>query len=148
MVVKWPPRLTLASGLFWWVCLNISEYAPKASANMQFPINFDHLGVLQPCIIISDFRNASGFPWLPSPFNHKRLKLILNTFQNIVIPFHYLKCIWWKANLCRMLLYWIPTTEEFWKKKRFCFYWRETLVWSSLNSTYYFCILTIFYMNK
>ena len=68
MVVKWPPRLTLASGLFWWVCLNISEYAPKASANMQFPTNFDHWGVLQPCIIISDFRSASGFPWLPSPF--------------------------------------------------------------------------------
>ena len=32
LVVKWPPRLTLASGLFWWVCLNISKYAPKPSA--------------------------------------------------------------------------------------------------------------------
>ena len=68
MVVKWPPRLTLASGLCWWVCLNISKYAPKASANMQFPTNFDHWGVLQPRFIISDFRSASGFPWLPSPF--------------------------------------------------------------------------------
>ena len=69
MVVKWPLRLTLASGLFWWVCLNISEYAPKASANMQFPTNFDHWGVLQPRIIVLDFRSASGFPWLPSPFD-------------------------------------------------------------------------------
>ena len=53
MVVKWPPRLTLASGLFWWVCLNISEYAPKASANMQFPTNFDCWGLHYTQIIIS-----------------------------------------------------------------------------------------------
>ena len=41
-------RLTLASFLFWWVCLNISKYAPKASANMQFPSSSDHWG----CIIL------------------------------------------------------------------------------------------------
>ena len=67
-VVKWPPRLTLASGLFWWVCLNISKYAPKPNANMQYPTFFYHWGVLQPCLIISDFWSASGIPRLPSPF--------------------------------------------------------------------------------
>ena len=53
MVVRWPPRPTLASGLFWWVCLNISKNAPKPSTKMSFPPNSGHWGLLYTQIIIS-----------------------------------------------------------------------------------------------
>ena len=65
MVVRWPPRRIL-SGLFWWVCFNISKYAPKPSTNMQFQTNFDHWGCSS---LVSLFQIVSGLPSLPSAFS-------------------------------------------------------------------------------
>ena len=40
MFLKWPPRSTLASDLFWWVRLNIFNYHPKPSIFFLIPTNF------------------------------------------------------------------------------------------------------------
>ena len=38
MFLKWPPRSTLASDLFWWVRLNILNSNPKPSTNVKFEV--------------------------------------------------------------------------------------------------------------
>ena len=52
MLVNWPLRSTLASGL-WEVWLNIFQIAPKPFANIQFPSISDHRWLFQPSFIIS-----------------------------------------------------------------------------------------------